>query len=143
MVVYITYASFIYAKQNFPISHFQYLKVNYTNIQNSLRHPRLVQPSLRCNSRSQIFSSGANEALGVSGGQDKLRLVGHSYHCWDHDPAMMKYLDCTPSRLHTAFDSNVIYQIEIMEYVLLPHLQYDVSIIGHCRITFTNQLKED
>lgn len=36
---------------------------------------KLVQPSLRCNSRSQIFSSGANEALGVSGGQEKLRLV--------------------------------------------------------------------
>lgn len=35
----------------------------------------------------------------------------------DHDPAMLKYFDCTRSGPRSAFDSNVVYQFEIMEYV--------------------------
>lgn len=35
----------------------------------------------------------------------------------DHDPALMKYFDCTRSGPRSAFDSNVVYQFEIMEYV--------------------------
>lgn len=36
----------------------------------------------------------------------------------DHDPALMKYFDCTRSSPRSAFDSNVVYQFEIMEYIL-------------------------
>ncbi|XP_030469755.1 actin-related protein 5 isoform X2 [Syzygium oleosum] len=36
----------------------------------------------------------------------------------DHDPALMKYFDCTRSGPRSAFDSNVVYQFEIMEYIL-------------------------
>ncbi|KAK8950450.1 Actin-related protein 5 [Platanthera guangdongensis] len=36
----------------------------------------------------------------------------------DHDPALLKYFDCTRSSFRSAFDSNVVYQFEIMEYVL-------------------------
>ncbi|KAG7576948.1 Actin family [Arabidopsis thaliana x Arabidopsis arenosa] len=36
----------------------------------------------------------------------------------DLDPAMMKYFDCTRSGPRTPFDSNVVYQFEIMEYIL-------------------------
>lgn len=36
----------------------------------------------------------------------------------DHDPALLKYFDCTRSSYRSAFDSNVVYQFEIMEYVL-------------------------
>lgn len=36
----------------------------------------------------------------------------------DHDPALMKYFDCTRSSHRSAFDSNVVYQFEIMEYIL-------------------------
>ncbi|KAJ8765961.1 hypothetical protein K2173_020477 [Erythroxylum novogranatense] len=36
----------------------------------------------------------------------------------DHDPALLKYFDCTRSGPRSAFDSNVVYQFEIMEYVL-------------------------
>lgn len=35
----------------------------------------------------------------------------------DQDPAMMKFFDCTRSGPRSAFDSNVVYQFEIMEYV--------------------------
>ncbi|XP_073113222.1 actin-related protein 5 isoform X3 [Elaeis guineensis] len=36
----------------------------------------------------------------------------------DHDPALMKYFDYTRTSHRSAFDSNVVYQFEIMEYVL-------------------------
>lgn len=36
----------------------------------------------------------------------------------DHDPALLKYFDCTRSGPRSAFDSNVVYQFEIMEYIL-------------------------
>ncbi|XP_039144473.1 actin-related protein 5 [Dioscorea cayenensis subsp. rotundata] len=36
----------------------------------------------------------------------------------DHDPALIKYFDCTRSSSRSPFDSNVVYQFEIMEYVL-------------------------
>ncbi|PIA60385.1 hypothetical protein AQUCO_00300107v1 [Aquilegia coerulea] len=36
----------------------------------------------------------------------------------DHDPALLKYFDCTRSSHRSAFDSNVVYQFEIMEYIL-------------------------
>ncbi|XP_031488333.1 actin-related protein 5 isoform X1 [Nymphaea colorata] len=36
----------------------------------------------------------------------------------DHDPALMKYFDFTRSSLRSAFDSNVVYQFETMEYIL-------------------------
>ncbi|KAJ6799115.1 actin-related protein 5 [Iris pallida] len=35
-----------------------------------------------------------------------------------HDPALMRYFDCTRTSYRSAFDSNVVYQYEIMEYVL-------------------------
>ncbi|KAK9087453.1 hypothetical protein Syun_029847 [Stephania yunnanensis] len=34
----------------------------------------------------------------------------------DHDPALMKYFDCTCSFQSSAFDGNVVYQFEIMGY---------------------------
>lgn len=37
----------------------------------------------------------------------------------DHDPTLLKYFDCTRSGPRSAFDSNVVYQFEIMEYVSL------------------------
>ncbi|KAJ8438456.1 hypothetical protein Cgig2_027136 [Carnegiea gigantea] len=36
----------------------------------------------------------------------------------DHDPALLKYFDCTRSGPRSAFDNNVVYQYEIMEYIL-------------------------
>ncbi|KAM6582274.1 hypothetical protein CsatB_009276 [Cannabis sativa] len=36
----------------------------------------------------------------------------------DHDPTLLKYFDCTRSGPRSAFESNVVYQFEIMEYVL-------------------------
>ncbi|GAB2299798.1 Actin- protein 5 [Dionaea muscipula] len=36
----------------------------------------------------------------------------------DHDTALLKYFDCTRSGPRSAFDSNVVYQFEIMEYIL-------------------------
>ncbi|WZZ70808.1 hypothetical protein YC2023_082178 [Brassica napus] len=62
------------------------------------------------------------------------QYMGHSYHCWDHDPGMLKYLDCTPSGLHTAFDSNVIYQIEIMEYVGTSELFTSATNFFLCKL---------
>lgn len=42
----------------------------------------------------------------------------------DHDPALLKYFDCTRSGPRSAFDNNVVYQFETMEYVnfLLSHV---------------------
>ena len=42
----------------------------------------------------------------------------------DHDPALLKYFDCTRSGPRSAFDSNVVYQFEIMEYVSLFMLHW-------------------
>ncbi|XVF83705.1 hypothetical protein PTKIN_Ptkin16aG0512400 [Pterospermum kingtungense] len=36
----------------------------------------------------------------------------------DHDTALLKYFDCTRSGPRSAFDSNVVFQFEIMEYIL-------------------------
>ncbi|BAT81214.1 hypothetical protein LR48_Vigan07g070300 [Vigna angularis] len=36
----------------------------------------------------------------------------------DHDPALLKYFDCTRSGPRSAFDNNVVYQFETMEYIL-------------------------
>ncbi|CAD5171255.1 unnamed protein product [Musa acuminata subsp. malaccensis] len=36
----------------------------------------------------------------------------------DHDPSLMKYFDCTRTSFRSPFDNNVVYQFEIMEYVL-------------------------
>ncbi|CAA6656803.1 unnamed protein product [Spirodela intermedia] len=36
----------------------------------------------------------------------------------DYDPSLMKYFDCTRSSFRSAFDNNVVYQFEVMEYVL-------------------------
>ncbi|XP_021813863.1 actin-related protein 5 isoform X1 [Prunus avium] len=36
----------------------------------------------------------------------------------DHDPTLLKYFDCTRSGPRSAFDSNVVFQFEIMEYIL-------------------------
>ncbi|CAN8259623.1 unnamed protein product [Cochlearia groenlandica] len=52
----------------------------------------------------------------------------------DHDPAMMKYFDCTRSGPRSAFDSNVVYQFEIMEYILdfaFDRLGADGATIDH------------
>jgi hypothetical protein len=38
----------------------------------------------------------------------------------DHDPALLKYFDCTRSGPRSAFDSDVVFQFEIMEYVSFP-----------------------
>lgn len=35
----------------------------------------------------------------------------------DHNPSLLKYFDCTRSGPRSAFDSNVVYQFEIMEHV--------------------------
>lgn len=52
----------------------------------------------------------------------------------DHNPALLKYFDCTRSGPRSAFDSNVVYQFEIMEYILdfgLDRLGADQSQINH------------
>ncbi|KAI4372976.1 hypothetical protein MLD38_011152 [Melastoma candidum] len=36
----------------------------------------------------------------------------------DHDPALFKYFDCSRSGPRSAFDSNVVYNFEIMEWIL-------------------------
>ncbi|KAK6933159.1 Actin family [Dillenia turbinata] len=36
----------------------------------------------------------------------------------DQDPTLLRYFDCTRSGPRSAFDSNVVYQFEIMEYIL-------------------------
>ena len=35
----------------------------------------------------------------------------------DHNTELLKYFDCTRSGPRSAFDNNVVYQFEIMEYV--------------------------
>lgn len=47
----------------------------------------------------------------ISGTGETVTIVG------DQGPAMMKFFDCTRSGPRSAFDSNVVYQFEIMEYV--------------------------
>ena len=37
----------------------------------------------------------------------------------DHDPALLRYFDCTRSGPRSAFENDVVYQFEIMEYVSL------------------------
>lgn len=52
----------------------------------------------------------------------------------DHNPALMKYFDCTRSGPRSAFDGNVVYQFEIMEYILdfgFDRLGADQSLINH------------
>uniref|UniRef100_A0A5B7CCI8 Actin-related protein 5 n=1 Tax=Davidia involucrata TaxID=16924 RepID=A0A5B7CCI8_DAVIN len=52
----------------------------------------------------------------------------------DHDPSLMKYFDCTRSGPRSAFDSNVVYQFEIMEYILdfgFDRLGADRSQVDH------------
>ncbi|KAL6580088.1 Actin-related protein 5 [Orobanche minor] len=40
----------------------------------------------------------------------------------DHNPALLRYFDCTRSGPRSAFDGNVVYQFEIMEYINHPVL---------------------
>lgn len=49
----------------------------------------------------------------------------------DHDPALLKYFDCTRSGPRSAFDSNVVYQFEIMEYVSL-FLYFACNLLAFC-----------
>ncbi|KAL3630404.1 Actin-related protein 5 [Castilleja foliolosa] len=52
----------------------------------------------------------------------------------DHNPALLKYFDCTRSGPRSAFDGNVLYQFEIMEYILdfgFDRLGADQSQINH------------
>ncbi|KAG9454653.1 hypothetical protein H6P81_007557 [Aristolochia fimbriata] len=52
----------------------------------------------------------------------------------DHDPSLMKYFDCTRSFYRSPFDNNVVYQFEIMEYVLdygFERLGADGSQVEH------------
>ncbi|KAL8050325.1 hypothetical protein ABFX02_06G075800 [Erythranthe guttata] len=52
----------------------------------------------------------------------------------DHNPALLKYFDCTRSGPRSAFDGNVVYQFEIMEYILdfaFDRLGADQSQINH------------
>lgn len=52
----------------------------------------------------------------------------------DHNPSLLKYFDFTRSGPRSAFDSNVVYQFEIMEYVLdfgFDRLGADQSQIDH------------
>ncbi|KAJ9545576.1 hypothetical protein OSB04_025283 [Centaurea solstitialis] len=52
----------------------------------------------------------------------------------DHDPALLKYFDCTRSGPRSAFDNNVVFQFEIMEYILdfaFDRLGADQTPINH------------
>ncbi|KAM5556445.1 actin-related protein 5 [Rosa sericea] len=52
----------------------------------------------------------------------------------DHDVALLRYFDCTRSGPRSAFDNNVVYQFEIMEYILdfaFDRLGADGSKIDH------------
>lgn len=52
----------------------------------------------------------------------------------DHDPALLKYFDCTRSGPRSAFDNDVVFQFEIMEYILdfaFDRLGADQSPINH------------
>jgi len=46
----------------------------------------------------------------------------------DHDPSLMKYFDCSRSGPRSAFDSNVVYQFEMMEYVSFSSYDNPVSV---------------
>ncbi|XP_071710469.1 actin-related protein 5-like [Rutidosis leptorrhynchoides] len=52
----------------------------------------------------------------------------------DHDPALLRYFDCTRSGPRSAFDNDVVFQFEIMEYILdfaFDRLGADESPINH------------
>ncbi|KAF9611799.1 hypothetical protein IFM89_035784 [Coptis chinensis] len=52
----------------------------------------------------------------------------------DQDPALMKYFDCTRSSYRSPFDNNVVYQFEIMEYILdyaFERMGADGSRVNH------------
>lgn len=52
----------------------------------------------------------------------------------DHDPALLRYFDCTRSGPRSAFDTDVVFQFEIMEYILdfaFDRLGADGSEIDH------------
>ncbi|XP_077244016.1 actin-related protein 5 [Tasmannia lanceolata] len=52
----------------------------------------------------------------------------------DHDPTLMKYFDCTRSSHRSPFDGNVVYQFEIMEYILdfgFERMGVDSSQVDH------------
>ncbi|KAI3757952.1 hypothetical protein L6452_05496 [Arctium lappa] len=52
----------------------------------------------------------------------------------DHDPALLKYFDCTRSGPRSAFDNNVVFQFEIMEYILdfaFDRLGADQTPVNH------------
>ncbi|KAJ0525509.1 putative Actin family, ATPase, nucleotide binding domain-containing protein [Helianthus annuus] len=52
----------------------------------------------------------------------------------DHDPALLKYFDCTRSGPRSAFDNDVVFQFEIMEYILdfaFDRLGADEAPINH------------
>lgn len=40
----------------------------------------------------------------------------------DGDPSLLKYFDCTRSGPRSAFDNDVVFQFEIMEYVSFIYL---------------------
>jgi hypothetical protein len=65
-----------------------------------------------------MFNSSMGILLCIAG--ETVTIVG------DHDPALLKYFDCTRSGPRSAFDSNVVYQFEIMEYVSLFFFLYYV-----------------
>ncbi|KAL8170538.1 hypothetical protein V2J09_022342 [Rumex salicifolius] len=52
----------------------------------------------------------------------------------DHDSVLLKYFDCTRSGPRSAFESNVVYQFEIMEYILdfgFDRLGVDGYVVDH------------
>ena len=61
----------------------------------------------------KLFLFFLNWGFLVCGAGETVTIVG------DHDPALLKYFDCTRSGPRSAFDSDVVYQFEIMEYVSL------------------------
>lgn len=52
----------------------------------------------------------------------------------DHDVTLLRYFDCTRSGPRSAFDNNVVYQFEIMEYVSLVWCCYLLRICLSCYI---------
>lgn len=53
----------------------------------------------------------------------------------DHDPTLLKYFDCTRSGPRSAFDSNVVFQFEIMEYVSLLMILWAPNSYLSCLLT--------
>ncbi|KAK9070513.1 hypothetical protein SSX86_010915 [Deinandra increscens subsp. villosa] len=49
----------------------------------------------------------------------------------DHDPSLLKYFDCTRSGPRSAFDNDVVFQFEIMEYLSLCLMENDLHSL-HC-----------